>query len=386
MLSRMKRRLVVALTAAVLVFACSPTTTPPDTSASPSAAAKPEINEQTRGEIQALLQRQHDTMATQDGKSFMATIDPDRLALKRCANESFDIASRQGVGNVGQVGKIEAYLDVYVRAYVQEGSNGLRRIFFRKGADGKWVQTEPKDEELGGEKKTTVEDIQIDYWGIDQDVIDALGKGTIAARKVVLDNLLSDNRRDPLAIRFYPTRSVSGIQGCTVVGFHLTNVASDPYVRFFRYWFDANGGTSAATISFMSHEWLHWAQDQFSPGITARLPWWLVEGWPDYVGQSRTDDQKKFVICQTATPTYQQLEDGADPNGPPELSPQYYSFANSMVEYLYLTYGGADAYRKLLLGYKESAVSAVTLPKVINVTPEQFYEGWKAAAKKKFCG
>jgi hypothetical protein len=385
MLSQMKRWLAV-LAASAIVIGCSPSTTPPDTSPTVAVAVKPAINEQTRGEIQALLQRQHDTMATQNNTNFIATIDPERLALKRCANEAYDIASRQGVGNTGQVGKIEAYLDTYVRAYVQEGATGMRRLFFRKGADGKWVQTEPKDDELGGEKKIMVEDIQIDYWGIDQDVIDALGKGTLAARKVVLDNLLSPQRRDPLAIRFYPTRSVSGIQGCTVVGFHLTNVASDPYVRFFRYWFDQSGAVSAATISFMTHEWLHWAQDQFSPGITARLPWWLVEGWPDYAGQSRTDDQKKFVICQTATPTYKQLEDGADPNGPPELSAQYYSFANSMVEYLYTTYGGIDAYRKLLLGYKESAVSAETMPKVLNITPDKFYEGWKAASKKKYCG
>jgi len=387
------KRLLVALAVCAIVAACTPTTTAPDASASLAAsggvgapATKPAINEQTRGEIQALLQRQHDTMATQDNKSFIATIDPERLALKRCANESYDIASRQGVGNTGQVGKIEAYLDTYVRAYVQEGATGMRRLFFRKGADGKWVQTEPKDEELGGEKKTIVEDIQIDYWGIDQDVIDALGKGAVAAKKVVLDNVLSAQRRDPLAIRFYPTRSVSGIQGCTVVGFHLTNVASDPYVRFFRYWFDQSGAVSPATITFMSHEWLHWAQDQFSPGITARLPWWAVEGWPDYAGQSRTDETKKFVICQTPTPTLKQLEDGADPNAPPELSPQYYAFANTMVEYLYATYGGVDAYRKLALGFKEDAVPANVFPKVLSITSAQFYEGWKAAAKKKYCG
>lgn len=378
----MKRSLLALL---IALFAVSCTMTSPSPSASVVAGpAKPEINEQTRGEIQALLQRQRDLMSRQDAAGFEATIDPERRALVRCAKESYDVATRQGVGAAGQVGKIEPYLDTYVRAWVQEGSSGARRIFFRK-LDGKWVQTEPKDDELGGEKKTTVEDIQIDYWGIDQDVIEALGKGTLAARKVVLDNVLSDNRRDPLAIRFYPTRSVSGIQGCTVVGFHLTNVASDPYVRFFRYWFTGSGEVSPATITFITHEWLHWAQDQFSPGITARLPWWLVEGWPDYVGGSRPEGTIKFVLCQTTMPTYKQLEDGADPNGPPELGAQYYAFANTMVEYLYTTYGGKDAYRKLLLGYKESAVSAVTMPKTIGVTPEQFYEGWKASAKKKYC-
>ncbi|HKW79136.1 MAG TPA: hypothetical protein VJQ09_08530 [Candidatus Limnocylindria bacterium] len=379
----MKRALALACVLAA-VAACTPTTTSPDASASAGTVAKPAINEQTRGEIQALLQKQNSAMASKDQKTFEATIDPDRRALVRCANESYDISTRQGVGSVGQVGKIEAYLDTYVRAYVQEGSSGQRRVFFRK-VDGKWVQTEPKDDELGGEKKTTVDGIQIDYWGIDDDVVDALGKGTLASRKVVLDNLLSDQRRDPLAIRFYPTRSVSGIQGCTVVGFHLTNVASDPYVRFFRYWFSADGSMSPVTITFISHEWLHWAQDQFSPGITARLPWWLVEGWPDYVGQSRSDSAIKFVLCQTATPTLKQLEDGADPNGPPELSPQYYAFANTMVEYQYAAYGGKDGYRKLALAFKDDARSSVAFPAALGITPEKFYEDWKVAAKKKYC-
>jgi hypothetical protein len=57
-----------------------------------------------------------------------------------------------------------------------------------------------------------------------------------------------------------------------------------------------------------------------------------------------------------------------------------------MVEYLYATYGGVDAYRKLALGFKEDAVPANVFPKVLNVTSTQFYDGWKAAAKKKYCG
>ena len=360
------------------------TTTPPAGSATAEVVEKPAINEQTRGEIQALLQKQTGAMSAKNLASFGTTLDQERRALVRCATETYDISTRQGVGAVPQVGKIEPYLDTYVRAYVQEGSLGLRRVYFRK-VDGKWVQSEPKDDELGGEKKTTVEDIQIDYWGADQDVVDALGKGTLAARKAVFDNLLSDNRRDALAIRFYPTKSIAGIQGCTTVGFHLQNVPTDPYVRFFRYWYSPTGQMSAPTITFITHEWLHWAQDQFSPGISARLPWWLSEGWPDYAGQARSESQLRFVLCQTATPTLKQLEDGAAADSPPELSPQYYAFANSMVEYLYATYGGKDGYRNLLVAFKADAVPANVFPKMLNITSTAFYDGWKAAAKQKYC-
>src|SRR5437763_785477 len=117
--SQAMKRLLIALAIVTSLTACSATNTPQASSAATSAL-KPAINEQTRGQIQALLQKQHDTTASRDQNAYAATIDPDRLALKRCANESFDIAGRQGIGAVPQVGKIEAYLDTYVRAYVQE--------------------------------------------------------------------------------------------------------------------------------------------------------------------------------------------------------------------------------------------------------------------------
>jgi hypothetical protein len=378
------RGIVAAILVAAFLVSCTSAPEPSPSASGAAAAVKPAINEQTRGEIQALLQKQNSAMAKQDQTTFISTVDPERLALKRCANETYDISTRQGVPGVGQVGKIEAYGDTYVRGYVNEGSSGARRLYFRK-LGSNWVQSEPKDDELGGEKNITVEDIQISYWGIDQDVIGALGKALVSAREVVLKNVLSEERRDPLAVRFYPTRGVAGPQSCSTAAFHLTNVAADPYVRFLRYWFTSAGEASPFTVAVASHEWLHWAQDQFYPSMTARIPWWAVEGWPDYVGQSRSMDAIKYVVCQTATPTLKQLEDGSDPNGPPELGANYQTIANTMVEYLYTQYGGIDAYRRLALAFKEDARSAIVFPKVLNITPEQFYDGWKAAAKKKYC-
>ena len=376
------KRFLIALVAWSVLTSCTPSTTPPGGSETAGVVASPQINEQTRGEIQALLQKQVNAMASRDQTTFQSTVDQDRGALRRCANEAYDRAGREGVGSATQVSKIEAY-GPYVRAYVQE-SNGLRRIFFRK-VDGKWVQTEPKDDELGGEKTMTVEDIKVDYWGIDEDIAPALAKGAVAAKQIVLANLLSDNRRDALEVRFYPTRGVAVAIACAVAGYHLSNVASDPVIRILRYWIDASGQPTPITVALMSHEWLHWAQDQFIPGVNARLPWWLSEGWPDYVGQSRSLSANKFVICQTAMPTLKQLEDGADPNGPPENAVNYYSWANTMVEYLYTTYGGKDVYRNLLLAFKDDAVPANVFPKVLKITPQQFYDDYKAWAKKKLC-
>jgi hypothetical protein len=55
-----------------------------------------------------------------------------------------------------------------------------------------------------------------------------------------------------------------------------------------------------------------------------------------------------------------------------------------MVEYLFAQFG-RDAYKQLLAVYKEGVDPNVNYPKVLKVTPEQFYSGWIASAKKKYC-
>ena len=270
------------MTLAALI-ACTPTPTAPGTGSQTVAPA--EVDESTKGEIEALFTRRMDALSKRDLAGYQKTFELTRLALRRCLSDAFDVALRQGVPAAPDVSKVEQYGE-YVRAYVNEGF-GYRRLYFRK-ADGGWIQTEPTDAELGGEKTKTVDGLQLAYWGIDEDVIDVMAKSSIQARTMVLQNLLSAESREPFGIRFYPTRSVAGVVHCAVVGSHLINTPSDPFVRIYRYWFDPTGtALSPQTITFIQHEGLHWAQDQYIPAVTVRLPWLLAEGWPDYVGQSR---------------------------------------------------------------------------------------------------
>jgi hypothetical protein len=373
--------------AAALVACSAPA--PVTSSPVPSGAVAVQVTDKTKGELQAVLQAQRDALVKRDLKSYQATFDGARSAFRRCKQESFDVAGRQGVSSstAAQIVKVEPYGGTYVRAWVDEGgSTGVTRTYFRV-VDAKWVQTEPTSDEIGTSKKTTVDGIDIDYWSIDDDVIDALGKGTLAARDSVVQNQLTESKH-PFGIRFYPTRAEAGIVECSVVGFHLPNKPDDKYIRFFRYWFTPDTkALSPATISFIQHEGLHWAQDQFSAGISARLDWWLVEGWPDFIGQSRSTDYKRTVICTTAAPTYKQLADGPRTDLPetnPEDAVRYYAFANTMIEYLYAQFG-PDAYKKLLLAYKDLADPNKNLPAVLKVTPAEFHTGWMAFAKKKYC-
>jgi hypothetical protein len=330
-------------------------------------------------------------LGRKDLSGFQATIDLTRPAFRRCQGETFDIASRQGLTPSDvRIAKVEPYLDTYVRAYVGDDTAGYSRQYFRREA-GRWIRTEPLESELGGDRAKTVDGLQLSYYGIDDDVIDRYAASGNEARAFLQKQAQGHTQTgQTFGLRIFPTRGAAGPNvGCGVAGFHLTNVPSDPFIRLFSNALSFRPGlrsVTESTSSIIRHEGLHWLQDQFITGISARLPWWLVEGWPDYIGQSRSAGTKKSVVCNTPTPTYKQLEDGVlqTPETPPELPGQYYSFANTMVEYVYRTFG-PNAYWDLMTAYKAGVDSRVNLPKVLGVTPEAFYSAWLAWAKQTYC-
>jgi len=383
-----------ALVAWTLAFGLGVTSCAPE--AAPAASTQPTqapvaVTASTANEIQALLTKRQDALGSKDLKGFQATIDLTRPALRRCQQESFDIAARQGFQRTTvKVAKVEPYAGTYVRAYVGDDQRGYQRLYFRREGSG-WLYSEPLENELGGDRSKTVGGLALTYYGIDDDIIDVYAAAGNAARTFVAKQAEGHTTTGAsFGLRIFPTRGAAGPNvGCAVGGFHLPNVPSDPYIRLFSNILLLKPGLtemSESAQSIVRHEALHWLQDQFSPGITARLGFWLTEGWPDYIGQSRTEGEKQRVVCTTPTPTFKQLEDGVleTPETPPELPTQYYAFANTMIEYLYVTFG-PNAYWELMAVYKAGVDAKVNFPKVLNVTPEQFHSGWIAWAKKKLC-
>lgn len=346
------------------------------------------INDNTKSEISALLQKRQTALVSKDLQGFQATIDLTRPALRRCQQESFDTAARQGATTTAPtVGKVEVYAGTYVRAYVDDQQGiGFQRVYFKNTGSG-WILTEPKESELGGEKTKTVNNIDLSYWGIDEDIIGALAGAGTDARDFLL-KLAIKTPAKPFALRLFPTRESAGLTaGCSVAGSSFSAPNGDPFLRFYKYWVAPDFvRPSDYQQGVIKHEGLHWLQEQTIPGINARMDWWLVEGWPDYIGESRTQAAKVAAICRAATPTFKQLVDGpnADPNVTPERQVQFYAFVNTMIEYLYATFP-KDAYWNLMAAYKDTVDPEVNYPKVLGVTPAQFYDGWTVFAKKKYC-
>ena len=81
-------------------------------------------------------QRRQAALTFKDLHGFQATVDLTRPAFRRCEQETFDAAARQGfIAPAINVVKVEPYGDSYVRAYVQDGSSGVERLYFRRDSD-----------------------------------------------------------------------------------------------------------------------------------------------------------------------------------------------------------------------------------------------------------
>lgn len=380
----------LALLTAFVMGACTPGgPAPAAPAASAQGPAKVAITGETAREIEAVFAKRSEALSRKDLAGFQATFDNTRPSLRRCQAQSFDVATRQGSsGSVAKVAKVEPYLDQYVRAYAGNDQDGYQRLYFRQEA-GRWILTEPLDRELGGDRTKTIQGIDMSYYGIDDDIVDVYARSGAEVLAFVQKSARTQTGK-PFGLRIFPTRGSAGATvDCTVAGFHLTNNPDDHFVRLFSNAMLLKPGfteVADSTTSIVKHEALHWLQDQFLPGIAARLDWWMVEGWPDFIAQSRPEATKRRVICTTQTPTFKLLVDGLieTPETPPELAGQLYAFANTMVEYLYATHGD-DAYWDLMTAYKETVDPKINYPKVLGVTPEQFYERWQAWAKQKFC-
>jgi hypothetical protein len=170
-------------------------------------------------------------MARNDVSTFQTTYDGTRPTFRRCQEEDFSRASRGNRVGATKLAKIEPFGDRYVRGYVEE-SFGYARYYFRKEGD-RWVLTQPKSDEIGGERKKVVEGLEISYYGIDEDIVDILGRESVATREF-LKKVQRGETRTPFAVRFISTRDLAGITACGVVGTHIINDPRDPYLRIYR--------------------------------------------------------------------------------------------------------------------------------------------------------
>ncbi|MGH2472140.1 MAG: hypothetical protein ACRDG6_07030 [Candidatus Limnocylindria bacterium] len=372
---------------AVLTGCVAPPSTIPTSGATASPTpTKVEITSTTAAELQSVIAARFRALGAKDLTAFQATFDRTRPGFRRCQQELFDVAARQGVtARPPTVVKVESYGNGYVRAYLEDGSNGIERRYFRRDGD-RWIVTEPTIDELGGARSKVVDGVRVDYWGIDEDVVDFIGREAAATREFLMPHAGSPIR-DPYFVKLIPTRETAGIVACGFGAFADTRDEHAPFMGLWRLWLAPSlDRVSDYQQAVVRHEGLHYLQDQFSHRINVRLDWWLIEGWPDYVARSRGRGAIAEAVCASTIPALKRIIDGVptEPDTPPELTGQYYGLANSMIEYVYATYG-AESYWDLVALYKDNPDYRVTYPKIFKVEPDAFYQDWLAFAKRKYC-
>ena len=377
----------VAVLALTIAISCvEPPASPPSVSATIAPPAKIDITASTPGELEAVLKERLRALQAKDLPAFQATVDLTRPAFRRCQQETFDTATRQGsAASATKIVKAEPYGDGYVRAYVDDGARGIDRLYFRREGE-RWLLTEPKVSELGGERSQVVDGTRVEYWAIDEDVVLFVGREAAATREYITQQATVPIR-DVYFVKLIPTRETAGIVACQFIAFANTRDEHAPFIGMWQLWLAPSlDRVSEYQQAVLRHEGLHYLQDQFSHGILVRLDWWLIEGWPDYVARTRGRGSISAAVCAPTVPTLKRIIDGVptEPNTPPELTSVYYSLANSMIEYVYATFG-AQSYWDLVALYKDNPDYRLTYPKIFKVEPDVFYQRWLAFSQKKYC-
>lgn len=380
------RAILLPLALSFALAGCVPAAETPASSA--PTAAPVAITDRTARELSDVLAAQSAAVRSKDLSGFQRTIDGTRLAFRRCEAQFFDTATRLGGTTLipGRVLSVDAYHDTYARAYVGDDALGYAPVYFRRDDAGHWIVTEPLTDELGGEQQRTIDGLAIEFWGVDDAVVDAYAASAVKARNAAAA-VAPRPATTAWSLRILPTRETVGLS--SVCGASADSSFRNDRIRIFPGAVRVDRSlrkVTAESDALFRHEALHQVQFAFIPRITSRLDWWLIEGWPDFIAQSRSVAAIRANVCAPAIPTFKQLVDGPrlEADTPPEIQFQYYSYANTMVGYLYEMYG-KNAYWDLVALFQDEVDPKINYPKALKATPDAFYTGWLTWARKQYC-
>ncbi len=382
------RSVLAVVCVLVAASSCGAPSTQPD--------SQVRITDTTKSELEALLKARADALTSGDRKAFDATYDATRPAFRRWQAGVFEEAARLGFSTLGRVTDAQVYGDRYVRAWYEESiespgfprSLHVRRLYFRREG-GRWLLTEPARDELGGERTKTAGGHTLAYWGLDEDIADLFLTEYGTAREFALKAAAP-----PVAVtgdlnaRLIPTAEIAGPNegGVGFIRWNSNELRMLPSGTSLE---PSRRALSEFARYAYRHPLLSWVRGVVAPGVGARLSnaLWLDIGWLQHRAWTATREFYRPACAGVPAMTLKQLSDGP-PSGSPaatlEVTGQYYTYVRTMFEYFDATFG-APTYWDLLKEFAGNADAKSNMVKVLHVTPEQFYSGWLAWAKQKYC-
>lgn len=362
-----------------------------------------------RSAIDAVLQRRADAVARNDVATFRSTFDAARPALRRTQQDLFDmIRARGGAPTMTKVINVEKY-GAYTRAYVDDspermllGTSGppsYRRVYFRQEA-GAWLLSEPRTDELGEATRRRIDDIEIELWAIDDDIVEVVAREVTALRAEIAQTS-PWIPASTLSLRLYPTSETIGLAAVPgAAAAHAVDASRDRILRIYDLWWASASGELAPFSRFvLRDQLLGMAREQLAPLAYLRMDWWLRHGLGLAAGGPDPGPAIRSVCAEPLSlkemfdgPQRENAMGGAGMSGD-ALAPTYAAFissttpraflqARSMVEYLRAAHG-ERAYWDLVLAYQDGPGAAAAYAKAISLAPERFYSEWLAWARAR---
>ena len=362
------RGFLVAL--ALLVAACSP--------GSPRATPSAPASVSALAELRELFAARRKALTAQDLDAYQRTYDGSKSAFAACMREQFDDGESESLTPV----RAEPF-GAYYRIIVTDAEGGYQRLFARRDA-GTFQLTEPAPDEVGELRSKIDGPIRVNYWAIDEDIADGVAIAAHQVYDLVAREALVTTKAN-FSVQLYPVRSLTKDAPCWIGG-SQSGSRFQPVINLpvYALSFDAAFRMpSSSTYLLIRHEALHWIQDQNAPGAFARAPWWLVEGWPEFMSQFDPSEVMR-ALCVAGFPALDDVSQHRP--GTPVSSLEAtirYAVASTMVDHVVTTYG-KRRYWELYAGSLFADNDRV-FKVLVGRDQAAHYEAWLAWAKTKYC-
>lgn len=331
-------------------------------------------------------------------------VDQDNAAFRRLVQERYDYFKSSLIGQSMPVDytlkTVEARDLGFYLATIERWDGNVVDWFFRQLPDGRWVLSEPTEQQIGERKKVESEHFvfYVYPWGDDLTpklmtlmenararVLKRLGKVPDIKNNVYIRPIFGILPPEPATALAYYKASSKAI-GDRMVIFAPHSFAFGSY--------DPALGWEKELEDTLTHEYTHLVNNRvFTP--IARMSDWMFEGLAEYVADNpRAGEVRAAVQANAIIPIF-------DPNGgttPQELDKLSilekdqslaYGLAYSLVAYISETYGGLDGFWKLVdtnqnaPGTGERKMDGA-LQAAFGVSYKQFDSDWRAWLAKNY--
>ncbi|GIW91957.1 MAG: hypothetical protein KatS3mg109_2389 [Pirellulaceae bacterium] len=414
---RIGRWLILLL---VILTACTPQTvqTPASTVAEPTAAPTAVVTsvpptvaptadtltpEAVAAGIQQVLDDYVEAYNTNNVELLRSVVDQTNAPFRRLVEERFNTFQESSFSGSRfsrmRVLEVKPREHGFWQAAIDDG--GYRRdLLFRQMEDGRWVMSEPTEEQLGAKIKIDNEYFTLYTYEWSAEVNTIIEDMVLRARQQVIDTL---GRTPENKFNVY-LRPIFGITppvnpnslAWYSAGSRPRNDRVDIFAPFsYAFGFyDPNVGWEEELYSTIVHELTHWAYTR-AFAQEYRITDWMSEGLAEYVSNNPRRNAVSAAVRRG------RIIPLVDPNGgvrPQDMDHMTtlevdrslaYGFAYSLVAYIVETQGGLDGFWRFAAAVRDTPGTGIefydkALQKAFGITYAEFDAGWRQWLKENY--